>query len=73
MTMRLLASLQAQGFNGYNLIAMQCHQAMCRPDKVHAGPTWHFAVSFQLIGHDLGNGQLGQGFVQCFLQALQQR
>ena len=72
MTMRGLACLQAQGFNGHHLRAMQSHQAMRRPDKVDTGPARQFAIGFQLVGHDFGNGQLGQRFVQSFLQTLQQ-
>ena len=70
--MRGLSGFQAQGFHRHNLRAMQCYQTMCRPHKVDTGPAWQFAVCFQLVGHDFGNGQLGQGLVQSLLQALQQ-
>ena len=72
MAVRLLTSLEAQCFDGHHIFAMQRYQAMCRAHKVDAGPTRHFAIGFQLIGHDLWNGQLGQTFIQGFLQTLQQ-
>ena len=45
---------------------------MCWAHKIDTGPTGQFTVCFQLVGHDFGNGQLGQRFVQSFLQTLQQ-
>ena len=71
MAMRGLAGLQAQGFDGHHLRAMQSHQAMCGAHKVDTGPTGQFAVCFQLVGHDFGNRQFGQRLVQSLLQALQ--
>ena len=59
---------QAQGLDGHDLAAVQGDQAMGRAHELHVAP----AVG-ELVGHDLGDGQLGQGLVQGLLQALGQR
>ncbi len=72
MAVCLLTGSQAQCFDRDHVFAVQSHQTVRRPYKVNAGPAGHVAVCFQLIGHDFGNRQLGQAFVQGFLQTLQQ-
>ena len=41
---------------------------MGRAHKMHAAPARQVAIGFQLVTHNFGNGQLGQGFFKCFLQ-----
>ena len=52
---------------------MQSQQAVRRPHKAHAAPAGQFAVTLELVAHDFGNRQLGNGFEQGFLQAFGQR
>mmetsp|Transcript_5838 Transcript_5838/g.22820 ORF Transcript_5838/g.22820 Transcript_5838/m.22820 type:complete len:424 (+) Transcript_5838:342-1613(+) len=59
---------QAQGPDRHDLRAMQRDEAVRRTHKLHVGP----AIG-ELVGHDLGDGQLGQRFVQRLLQALGER
>ena len=49
--------------------AVQRHQAVRRAHKVHAAPAWQLAIRFQLVTHDLGDGQLGNCLFQRLLQA----
>jgi hypothetical protein len=64
----LAAGGQAQRRDRHHLIAMQSHQGVGRAHEVDRTP----AIG-QLVGHDLGDRQLGQRFVQRLLQALGQR
>jgi len=67
--MRGSAGGQAQGLHAdQHLGAMHHDQAVGRAHKVHAGP-----AVLQLVAHDLGDGQLGQGFVQRLLHAIGQQ
>ena len=48
---------------------MQRHQAVGRAHKMYAAPAGQLAVGLQLVAHDFGDGQPGQGFFKRFLQA----
>jgi hypothetical protein len=61
------ARLQAQHADRHHIAAMQRHQAMRRAHEPDVAP----AIG-QLVGHDLGDRQLGQGLVECLLQAFGQ-
>ena len=63
-----VACSQAQCLHAnQHLRAMHDDQAVGRAHKVDAGP-----AILQLVAHDLGDGQLGNGFVQCLLHAIGQ-
>ena len=68
VAVRAAAGLQAQRLDRHHVAAVQRHQRHARAHELHVAP----AVG-QLVGHDLGNRQLGDGFVQRLLQALGQR
>ena len=63
-----VARLQPQRFNRHDVAAMQSHQAMRRPHKLHVTP----AVG-ELVGHNFGDWELGNRFNQSFLQTFGQR
>jgi len=67
-----VASSQAERFDGHHGAAMQGDQAVGGAHKFDAAPAGQFAVGLELVAHDFGNGQFGNGFVQGFLQALGQ-
>ena len=68
VAMRGRAGRQAQGLDAdQHLGAVQHHQAVGRAHEMDAAP----AVG-QLVAHDLGDGQLGNGFVQRLLHAVGQ-
>ena len=73
VAVRAVACCQPQRLNGHHIRAMQRHQAVGRAHKAHAGPAGQRAVCLQLVGHDLGDRQLGNGLQQGFLQAFGQR
>ena len=52
---------------------MQGHQAVRGTHKTHTRPARQFATTFQLVAHDLGDGQFGNRFFQRFLQASLER
>ena len=68
-----VAGSQTQRMHWNDIRAMQGQQAVGRPHKAHAAPAGQFAVALELIAHDFGDGQFGNGFEQGFLQALGQR
>ena len=67
-----VASGQTERFDGYHGTAVQCDQAVGGAHKFDAAPARQFAVGLELVAHDFGNGQFGNGFVQGFLQTLDQ-
>jgi len=68
-----VARRETQRLDGHHGAAMQCHQAVRGAHKVHAGPAGQLAIGFELVAHHLGDGELGNGFVQRLLQASRQR
>ena len=63
-----VASGQAQRLHAdQHLGAVHDDQTVGGAHKVHAGP-----AILQLVAHDLGDRQLGNGFVQCLLHAIGQ-
>ena len=62
------ARMQPECRHSDRLVTVQSHQAMRRPHEIHAGP----AVG-QLVLHELGNRQLGNGLGQRFLQTVGKR
>ncbi len=73
VAVRRVARSQPQRLHGHHGAAVQGHQPVRRAHEVHAGPAGQFAVGLQLVAHDLGDGQLGERFVQRLLQASGQR
>ena len=77
VALRAVASREAQRLHGHHGGAMQRHQAVRGAHKVHAGPAGqkvvHAAIGFKLVAHHLGDGELGDGFVQGLLQTGLQR
>ena len=59
---------EREGFER-RLGAMQRDQAVRGPHELHAGPA-RLRAGFQLVGHDLGDGQFRYRSVQCPLQSL---
>ena len=67
------ASGQTQRLDGHHGRTVHRHQPVGRAHKLHAAPAGQLAIGLQLVGHDLGNGQLGNRLVQRLLQASGQR
>ena len=68
VSMRAVARLQAQYLDRYHGVAVQRHQPVRGPHKIHAGPAGQFAVRLQLVTHDFGNRQQTYRLLQRFLQ-----
>ncbi|MDT4850103.1 hypothetical protein FQZ97_842440 [compost metagenome] len=63
-----VAGPEPQRLHRHHAVAVQRHQAVRRAHKMHAGPAGLFAVGFELVAHDFGDGQLGDGFIERLLQ-----
>ena len=68
-----VAGGQAQHLHGHDRAAVQGHQAMRRAHEMHAAPAGQRTIGFELVAHDLGNGQLGHGIFKGLLQPHVQR
>ena len=73
VALRAVARLKPQRLDWHHVAAVQRDQPVGGAYELHAAPTGEFAVGLQLVGHHLGDGELGDGFVQRLLQALNQR
>ena len=73
VALRGATGAQAQRLDGHHGRAVQRDQAVRGAHKVNAAPAGQLAVGLQLVAHHLGDGQLGNGLVQGFLQAGVQR
>ena len=73
VALRTVARREPQRLDRHHVAAVQRHQPMGGAHELHAAPAGEFAVGLQLVGHDLGNGKLGDGLVQRLLQPLLQR
>jgi hypothetical protein len=73
MALCAVARLQTECRDRHHRAAVQGHQPVRRAHKLHTAPAGHVAAVLQLVGHDFGDGQFGQGFAQGFLQAVAQR
>ena len=69
MTLCAVASLEPKHLDRHHGAAAQRHQTMRRAHEVHTAPAGQLAIGLQLVAHDLGDGQLGNGFFQRLLQA----
>ena len=63
-----IACVQAQRTHWHHGATVQRHQPVRGAHEADAGPARQLATALQLVTHDLGNGQLGNGFVQGLLQ-----
>ena len=68
-----VARSETEHLDRHHGAAVQGDQAMRRTHKMHAAPAGQFAVGFQLVAHDFGDRQLGNGFFKCLLQPGVQR
>ena len=64
---------QAQRLHRHHATAVQRHQTMRRTHEMHATPARQRAVALQLVGHEFGDGEQADGFVQRLLQTRVQR
>ena len=67
-----VACTQAQRRNRNHRAAMQGNKSVGRAHKAHGAPTGQLAIALQLVLHDLGDGQFGDGLGHGFLQAFKQ-
>ena len=73
VAVRGTAGREAQRRHRHDLLAVQRHQAVRRAHELHAVPARQRGAGAELVGHDLGDGQLGDGGFQRRLQAVGQR
>ena len=73
MAMGLAPGLEPQRLDRHDRVAMQRDQAVRRAHEAHAAPARQLAAALELVAHDLGNRQPGDGLGQRLLQAFDQR